>query len=488
MEQIEAEEERERDEDQERGPFITDWSLLGPFSTQEKHDLDQDFLLEHGGETNILPRQEQKFRNSKNQTLKWRPTSGKREAINLVKEIGGLDDVTAYAFCQIESPTEEYVAFGLGSDDAVKVWINGLMVHQSQESRGVIIDQDQFIVKLNSGSNTCLIKVSQGMGDWGFVIRSVDRFPLNEGVMLSGRLILEGKNKDSFPLIRLQASIDSSGTQFSQDWGTLAHGDKYQRVIRTTKGSRLKLQAVARGIVLAEQDIELRSGQEKGVDLIVDTGSSLALKVLNLGAVQSAYEFVRTLKERRQFIRQRRGEIMAEIADGTPQWETRPQEPWVLKLIFGTPFPMNNWKHDEVFGRNFPIGGWGELVNLSRLIFSGSILLLCCFQLFGRRYSIHWYWQVLKKYVAFSGRARRNEYWMFHCCNALVFVIIPMISSATLAFIMGGDVELVLIVWGLSIGLYGLGTLIPSLAVSIRRLHDIGRSGWLDYSLDLVSV
>ena len=224
------------------------------------------------------------------------------------------------------------------------------------------------------------------------------------------------------------------------------------------------------------------------MDLIVDTGSSLALKVLNLGAVQSAYEFVRTLKERRQFIRQRRGEIMAEIADGMPQWETRPQEPWVLKLIFGTPFPMNNWKHDEVFGRNFPIGGWGELVNLSRLIFSGSILLLCCFQLFGRRYSIHWYWQVLKKYVVFSGRASRNEYWMFRCCNALVFVIIPMISSATLAFIMGGDVELVLIVWGLSIGLYGLGTLIPSLAVSIHRLHDIGRSGWLDYSLDLVSV
>ena len=43
---------------------------------------------------------------------------------------------------------------------------------------------------------------------------------------------------------------------------------------------------------------------------------------------------------------------------------------------------------------------------------------------------------------------------------------------------MEGDVELVLIVWGLSIVLYGLGTLIPSLAVSIRRLHDIGRSGW----------
>ena len=39
-----------------------------------------------------------------------------------------------------------------------------LSIIRSQEPRGVIIDQDQFIVKLNSGSNTCLIKVSQGMG------------------------------------------------------------------------------------------------------------------------------------------------------------------------------------------------------------------------------------------------------------------------------------------------------------------------------------
>ena len=43
---------------------------------------------------------------------------------------------------------------------------------------------------------------------------------------------------------------------------------------------------------------------------------------------------------------------------------------------------------------------------------------------------------------------------------------------------MGGSVELILIVYGLSMGLYGLGVWIPSLAVSMRRLHDIGRSGW----------
>ena len=70
VEQIEDEEQREGDEDREIGKFITDWSLLGPFYTQKSHDLDQDFLLEQGGEGNIQPNQDQEFRNSKNQVLK----------------------------------------------------------------------------------------------------------------------------------------------------------------------------------------------------------------------------------------------------------------------------------------------------------------------------------------------------------------------------------------------------------------------------------
>ena len=158
---------------------------------------------------------------------------------------------------------------------------------------------------------------------------------------------------------------------------------------------------------------------------------------------------------------------MVEIANGMPKWETKPADPFVFKLIFGIPIPIANW---------------GELVNVFRLIWFGSILVLiaiflCCFQLFGRRYSIHWYLQVLKKYVVFSGRARRNEFWMFHIFSVLIFITFPIIS-AKLVDIMGGDLDLILIVYGLSVGLYGLGALIPSLAVSMRRLHDTGRSGW----------
>ena len=131
------------------------------------------------------------------------------------------------------------------------------------------------------------------MGGWGFVIRPVDRFSLDEGISLSGQLILEGENKDNFPQIRLQASIDSGGITYNRDLGFLVNGEKYQRIIRTSKGTKLRSQqAVARGAVLAQQEMESKSDQEREIDLIINTEFPLALKVFNLGLVQYAYKSV----------------------------------------------------------------------------------------------------------------------------------------------------------------------------------------------------
>ena len=76
-----------------------------------------------------------------------------------------------------------------------------------------------------------------------------------------------------------------------------------------------------------------------------------------------------------------------------------------------------------------------------------------------------WYLKVLKKYAEFSGRARRTEYWMFVLFNLIAYAIL-------------GVVERILDVQGYLSAIYGLAVLIPSLAVSVRRLHDTDRSGW----------
>ncbi|MED5524010.1 DUF805 domain-containing protein [Gallaecimonas pentaromativorans] len=77
------------------------------------------------------------------------------------------------------------------------------------------------------------------------------------------------------------------------------------------------------------------------------------------------------------------------------------------------------------------------------------------------------YISVLKQYANFSGRARRQEYWMFFLVNILIYIalaiVISVLNVPALTFL---------------IGIYALATLVPALALTVRRLHDTGRSGW----------
>jgi len=78
---------------------------------------------------------------------------------------------------------------------------------------------------------------------------------------------------------------------------------------------------------------------------------------------------------------------------------------------------------------------------------------------------MNWYLQaVLKKYADFGGRARREEFWMFVAVNIGIGIAV-------------GVVAVIIHFWFLST-IYSLALLIPSLAVSVRRLHDTDRSGW----------
>lgn len=79
---------------------------------------------------------------------------------------------------------------------------------------------------------------------------------------------------------------------------------------------------------------------------------------------------------------------------------------------------------------------------------------------------MEWYLRVVKdNYANFNGRARRKEYWLFFLINML-FAIVTVIID----FILGTFL--------LIYAIYVLALIIPSIAVTIRRLHDIGKSGW----------
>jgi len=83
-----------------------------------------------------------------------------------------------------------------------------------------------------------------------------------------------------------------------------------------------------------------------------------------------------------------------------------------------------------------------------------------------------WFVKVFIQYADFGGRARRKEYWMFQLFWLLFLIatiIIPVLFD-----IFGGDVHQMTFIPMAFLAV----TIIPSLAVTVRRLHDIGRSGW----------
>ena len=82
-----------------------------------------------------------------------------------------------------------------------------------------------------------------------------------------------------------------------------------------------------------------------------------------------------------------------------------------------------------------------------------------------------WYLSVLKNYVGFTGRARRKEYWFFHLFNVLIAIALGVLDSMLGTF----NAQLG---YGVLSLVYILAVIVPSLAVSFRRLHDTNRSGW----------
>jgi uncharacterized membrane protein YhaH (DUF805 family) len=82
-----------------------------------------------------------------------------------------------------------------------------------------------------------------------------------------------------------------------------------------------------------------------------------------------------------------------------------------------------------------------------------------------------WFLAVVQKYAVFQGRARRKEFWMFY-----LFLMIFMTAVMILDLIIGSYPVIMI--------LFTLALFVPYLAVTVRRLHDIGKSGaWFFISL-----
>jgi len=144
----------------ERSGHILVWSVAGPFRLAGK---DGRALFDE-----TLPPGRDDF-----PAASWKPLEkgvGSWD-INLSAALGDSDDTAACLRSRVWSPRTQPARMELGSDDAVKVWLNGALVHANFLSRSMSPRQDRVMVTLEEGWNTLQAKVVNVGGGWAFCCR-----------------------------------------------------------------------------------------------------------------------------------------------------------------------------------------------------------------------------------------------------------------------------------------------------------------------------
>ncbi len=149
--------------------FIREWNLVGPFDAA---DLD-DLPTVYPPETEAAPAKSYKGKNG--DTVKWRTfRAGESGYVRLDDLIRPNEQAIAYGLAYVHSPEDREATLLVGSDDGVRVWINGEIVHTNPVYRAAEPDLDRVPVRLKKGWNKVLVKDLQGAGGWGFYVRIAD--------------------------------------------------------------------------------------------------------------------------------------------------------------------------------------------------------------------------------------------------------------------------------------------------------------------------
>jgi hypothetical protein len=149
--------------------YITDWFVIGPFDNSERIGFDKVFAPELSFDTIKV------YTGKNDLPVKWKKTDNKRTGyVDFAKIFQSADEAVSYAYRTIEVDNSVNLKIGLGSNDGVKLWINGDMVHQNKTSRKAEPNQDILVIKLKKGLNTILLKVDQLGGGWGFYFSLLD--------------------------------------------------------------------------------------------------------------------------------------------------------------------------------------------------------------------------------------------------------------------------------------------------------------------------
>ena len=150
--------------------FLTDWWIIGPFDNPEDNGLQTVYPPEKEFETGKI------YQGRKNLSVAWKQYHNKQSGyIDFTKMFQPSEIGVAYARGIIKMSKDADLKVGIGSNDGVRLWVNGKLLHDNKIARKAEPNQDILILPLLKGENTVLLKIDQLGGGWGFYFSVLEK-------------------------------------------------------------------------------------------------------------------------------------------------------------------------------------------------------------------------------------------------------------------------------------------------------------------------
>lgn len=166
------------------GKFMQHWWVAGPFPVT-KDSIEPDgalqekaFKADFTSNLQVTAGQSLPALTPEQNNFSWKQVSQTSDIINLDSIYNGKEYVYAYALAEIKTDKPIKLILAVGSDDGIKIWHNGKLVHENWVPRGIVKDNDLVPLQLEKGSNQVLLKVQDINQGWGFTARLLDKATL----------------------------------------------------------------------------------------------------------------------------------------------------------------------------------------------------------------------------------------------------------------------------------------------------------------------
>lgn len=148
--------------------YLCDWEVAGPYIQKDKNHQEL-FDIPFGPELTGVD-------------VPWRPISIEPfeqhpAYVDLDEALYGFDQAVAYLRTEITSDRQKPARLEIYTDDGVKAWFNGKLVHENNISRGIPEEPDKVNVALNKGTNNLMLKVTDDIWSWGAIVRLIESTP-----------------------------------------------------------------------------------------------------------------------------------------------------------------------------------------------------------------------------------------------------------------------------------------------------------------------